>query len=408
MKSKLFIYFALQLKRNARMLPRVLALTLALVIAGGVAGYALYKNSVNDESKRLITIGIVCTDKNRLIETCIGTLNSFDSSRYSVKIEKMTEEEAHESLLAGAISGYIIVPDNYARDIYNGKDARLKYVSFRGASGIGMALISEVIGITAKASLESTNAIYGAQFYVRDHFPGMDPSDEGDRLFEKYAALMLTRQELYPARKLGVSGHTTMLVYLVCGLLLMFLLFWGVSSSPLFRRNGELSRMLNARKLGALGQISGEAGAYAALMALCVAPLIIIIKTAVLFLHADPGEFALLLSGKFIAAFFLGAVMLCMMQLFLYELARDSISAPLLQFLNAIVQGYICGCFYPQSFFPDGVRLFASHLPVGVSVRLLGGASSFAVAETVIYAALFFAASVLLRRHSILRWEARS
>ena len=165
---------------------------------------------------------------------------------------------------------------------------------------------------------------------------------------------------------------------------------------------------MSTQRLGAAGQISGEAGAYVALMALCVAPLFVTVKTAMRFLHTDPGEFALLLSGKFIAAYFLGAVMLCMMQLFLYELARDSISAPLLQFLNAIVQGYICGCFYPQSFFPDGVRLFASHLPVGVSVRLLGDASNFAVTETVIYAALFFTAAILLRRHSITRWETQS
>lgn len=390
------------------MLPRVLALTLALLLAAGAAGYTMYKSRVNDESKQLITMGIVSTDDSRLIEACVNAVNSLDSSRYAVKIEKMTEEEAQEKLLGGAISGYIVVPLHYAKDIYHGKDSRLAYVSISGASGIGMALISEIIGITAKAGLESANAIYGAQAYVRDHFPLKNALYEGERLFERYAALLLTRNELYSVKTVGVSGHSSMLTYLICGLMIMFLLFWGVSCSPLFRRNSELSCMLSTQGLFATGQIAGEAGAYVVLMVLCTAPVFAILKAANWLLPMNLGDFMSFLSGKFMAAYFLSALMLCMMQLFLYELAPNGIAAPLLQFLNAIVQGYICGCFYPQSFFPDGVRSFAAHLPVGVSVRLLGEASALSVVETLLYAALFFALSVYLRRRVIVRGEAPS
>ena len=390
------------------MLPRVLALTLALMIGAGAVGFMIYKNGVNDESKRLITMGIVGSDESKLIDACVNAVASLDASRYAVKVEKMTEEEARESLLNGCISGYIVVPDHYARDIYYGRDSRLQYVSMSGVSGIGMALIGEIIGLTAKSGLESTNAIYGAQFYVSDHFPQKNASDEGDRLFEKYAALMLTRQELYSVQTVGVSGHPSMIGYLLCGLLIMFLLFWGVSCSPLFRHSGELSCMLSTQGLGAVGQISGEAAAYMVLMVLCTFPVLAILKTAVWFFHIDLGEYALLLSGRFLAMYFLGAMMLSMMQFFLYQVAREGISAPLLQFLNAIVEGYICGCFYPQSFFPTGVRQIAAHLPVGVAVRLLGGVSGGSMLETALYAALFFGASVYLRRRAIKRWETQS
>ena len=389
-------------------MPRVLALTLALMLAGGAAGFMIYKNSMDDDAKQLITIGIVGSNESKLIDACVSALASLDSSRYAVKIQKMTEEEARGSLTGGAISGYIVVPDHYARDIYEGKDSRLQYVSMNGASGIGMVLISEIIGLTAKAGLVSANAIYGAEYYVRDHFPQLNASDAGDRLFEKYAALMLTRQELYSVSELGVSGQPSMLSYLLCGLLIMFLLFWGVSLSPLFRRNGELSAMLSAQGLGAAGQITGEAAAYAVLTVLCTAPVFAILGAAVRLLPVDLGFLSPLLSGGFIAAYYLGGLMLFMMQFFLYELTRDGISAPLLQFLNAVVQGYVCGCFYPQSFFPAGVRAVASHLPVGVAVRLMGGGSAAVIMETVLYAAFFFAASVFLRRRAIIRWEAPS
>lgn len=406
MNSKRFLYFLLQLKRKVKMLPRVLALTFALLIVGSAAGAAVYYYNMTDESKRLITIGIVGSDLDdgRLIDACVSALNSLGSSNFFIKLVKMTEDEAHDDLVDGAISGYIVVPFQYAENIYNGRDSRLKYVSVNGASGVVSALISEIIGLTAKAGLESTAALYGVENYVTDRYPQKKPTYEADRLFEKYAALMLTRRELYSVKTVGVSGHSSLLTYLICGLMIEFLLLWGVSCSPLFRRNGELSCMLSARGLGAAGQTAGEAGAYVILMALCAAPVFIVLKVAVWLLNVDTGDFALLLSGGFIASFFLCAIMLCMMQLLLYELVRDSISAPLLQFLNAVVQGYICGCFYPQSFFPAGVRAVASHLPVGVAVRLMGGASPDSIAETVAYTALFFFLAFVLRRRAIDKW----
>ena len=143
-------------------------------------------------------------------------------------------------------------------------------------------------------------------------------------------------------------------------------------------------------------------------MSLCTLPVFGIAKAASAVFRADLGEFAVLLSGRFAALYFLGAVMICLMQQFLYELSNDGISAPILQFLNAIVQGYICGCFYPISFFPEQVRVFTSHLPVGAAVRLLGETSKESIVETVIYAALFFALSVFLRYRLIKREETQS
>ena len=45
----------------------------------------------------------------------------------------------------------------------------------------------------------------------------------------------------------------------------------------------------------------------------------------------------------------------------------------LLQFLNAAVQGYLAGLFYPSSFFPEGMRRLGSLLPAGVSMDYLRG-----------------------------------
>ena len=67
------------------------------------------------------------------------------------------------------------------------------------------------------------------------------------------------------------------------------------------------------------------------------------------------------------------ALLLCLTQFLLFELAESAVSAVLLQFLNAAVQGYLAGLFYPASFFPEGMRRLGSLLPAGVSMGYLRG-----------------------------------
>ena len=66
-----------------------------------------------------------------------------------------------------------------------------------------------------------------------------------------------------------------------------------------------------------------------------------------------------------------------------------------------MAQGYICGCVYPYSFFPKGVRILGSLLPAGVAIRSFTGLLS-GEGGTWVFAALyalgFLALSVLLRR----------
>ena len=392
------------------MLPRVLALTLALLTALGAAGYSVYRSSISERDSSMITLGIAGEGEkdDRLIDVCVSSINSYESLKFAIKAVKLTEDEAEDLLRKNWISGYIVVPENYASDLYHGRDTKLKFVSDNSSTELGMMLVSEIIDNTAKAGIETTNAIYGAQNFVKDHFPNENPSAAGDKLFEKIAALMLTRHDTFRVKTLGIMGFSSLITYMICGLMIVYLLLWGVSCSPLFCRSDELYCMLSARKLGAFWQITGEAGSYVVLMAFCTLPVFGIAKIVTSALKIDLGEYARLLSGKNAALYFLSAVMICLMQVFLYELSRDGISAPLLQFLNAVIQGYICGCFYPLSFFPDGVRAVASHLPVGAAVRLLGEASVESLIETVLYTLAFFVLAVLLRRRSIEKREAQS
>ena len=94
------------------------------------------------------------------------------------------------------------------------------------------------------------------------------------------------------------------------------------------------------------------------------------------------------------------ALMLCAMQFLLFELAGGTVGGVLLQFLNAAVQGYLAGCFYPASFFPEKLCLVGAALPAGAGMRqmraLLLGESGASLAVW-LWLLLFLAATALLR-----------
>ena len=75
----------------------------------------------------------------------------------------------------------------------------------------------------------------------------------------------------------------------------------------------------------------------------------------------------------------------------------------LLQFLNTAVQGYLAGCFYPTSFFPEALQRVGALLPAGAGMNhlrsLLMQKASFASTAPVWgWMLLFLLVSVVLRR----------
>jgi ABC-type multidrug transport system permease subunit len=61
------------------------------------------------------------------------------------------------------------------------------------------------------------------------------------------------------------------------------------------------------------------------------------------------------------------------MQFFLYELVPSALGGALAQFLCAAAQGYVCGCFYPYTFFPEALQHLGAALPAGTALRYLSG-----------------------------------
>ena len=367
-------YLSLQLKRAARLVPQMLAVTLLLAVLTAMAGLMLARSRSQDSARRTLRIGVVGDEGESLIDESIDMLSSMDTSRFSIKLERMQPGEADSLLRRGSITGYLLVPDGFANALWYGDHLPLTYFSNNGGADVGTQLTQELVVTISALVMETENAVYGAQNMVRDRLPEERPGDAGDDLLLRYGTGILDRSRLYQLELTGVGDSLSLPGYYLCGILLLFVMLWSISCSPLFsRRSRELGQILNSDGFGAPGQIFSEFTAFLLLL---------------LFALLAAGLLAFLLLGRFgipipelqgrgespltMASWVLPpALMLCALAFLLYELSNSTVSGILLQFLNAAVQGYLAGCFYPSSFFPEGLRRVGALLPAGFAMRWL-------------------------------------
>ena len=398
-------YFGLQLKRAAALAPQMLAVTLLLAVLTALAALVLAKLDADDPSKQMIRLAVAGDEEEAILSDAVSLLESVDSSRFSIGFERMGEREASELLRRGKLQGYLLVPDGFARALWYGEHMPMTYYSASGGADVGAQLTRELVVSVSGLVLETENAVYGAQDLVQDKLPGVNASKAGDTLVYRYAAAILDRDRLYRIEELGAADSLSIPGYYLCGIGLLFVMLWSISCSPLFsRRSRELGQILSSDGFGAPGQIFSEFTAFLLLL---------------LFALLAAGLLAFLLLGRFgipipelqgrgespltMASWVLPpALMLCALAFLLYELSNSTVSGILLQFLNAAVQGYLAGCFYPSSFFPEGLRRVGALLPAGFAMRclrakLLAQPDPAALAGVWICFLLFLGLSLLVR-----------
>ncbi len=402
---RLSSYFGLQLKRAAKLIPQMLAVTLLLAALTALAALMLAKSSAEEASHKKIRLGVVGDEEESIIEEAIGMLGSMDTSRFSISLERMDPGEADRLLRRGRITGYLQVPEGFANALWYGDHLPITYFSNSAGADVGAKMTRELVVNISALVLETENAVYGAQNLVRDRIPEENASAAGDLLVVRYGTAILDRERLYDLELLGVADSLSLAGYYLCGITLLFVMLWSISCSPFFsRRSRELGQILQAEGLGAVGQVGSEFVSYLMLLflALAAAGLLAYLMLSRFGIpirelqETEKSAFALILR------FLPPALMLCALQFLLYELANSTVSAILLQFLNAAVQGYLSGCFYPSSFFPEGLRRFGALLPAGFGMRylsagLLSRPDPGAAAGVWIYLLLFLGLSLLVR-----------
>lgn len=370
------IYLLAQMKRVKKALPAVLIMTLLLTGCIALISKVMLIADSSSEKKQKVQIGLVGDISGSYLGFGISALQHLDSSRFAIEFIEMEEEEARDRLNHGTLSAFVIVPEGFVEAAVRGENMPLTYVSTSGSLRLGSMIMNELVNTISSLLTESQNAIYGMQNYLVNNGMSDIYWQATDELYLRFLDFILGRTSVYELEIMCLSGNLSMIGYYLCGFTVLFLLLWGIAGSPLYiKKDHALPALLSSKGQNTLSQMAGEFVAYFVLMATSFLLVIVLVAIAMgltgFTLPEWEREGIGILFGFYVKMLPVAAV-ICAMQLLLFELTSDMVSGILLQFLCALSLGYLSGCFYPISFFPESIQIVQPLLPTGVAVNYGG------------------------------------
>lgn len=385
-------YFCAQLKRLGRILVPVLLV--AAILFGCMMVIYDAISDMNQESQvtTKFQVGVVGTADDLYLQLGLKAMASIDTSRYSLELVEMEEEEAEKAMRRGTIAAFVVFPDKFLDTAFRGEIIPLKFVCTAGSVGLVSMIKDELTQMIETMLLEAQRGIYGT-WDAMDALE-LEGSATVNAISIEYAELVFRRGNVYKASTLGTFDGLGMEGYLVTGLcIVLFLLICLTFAPMMIRRDYALSRMLCAQGRGVFGQVLCDFGAY--LIGLAGIATVILLYL-VLWMGA-PVTFGMIMQALPVLLT-LGA-----MSFMMYELATDMVSGVLLQFFITLGLCFVTGCLYPITFFPESVQTLAMFLPTGlareqIALCILEDANSAITVALLGYSVLFFTLSVMVRR----------
>lgn len=361
-------YFKLQLKSIFKIFPAILLIMALTFGAIGTVGGLALKNSMDEEKKHKISIGVVGDIEDFYLDIGLHVLKNVDSARFYVDVAPMEEEEAKEKLEKREISGYLNVPYNYVENIYNGRNTPAKYITHNAPTGFGTIISNEVTLLVSDIVTESQNGMYSMQ-KIAGEYNSKNFWRNVEKLMFSYMDKLLARKNMYDVELLGVSDKLSLGGYYISGITILFILLFGISASRIFSmKNYAYARLLKMSGMKSYKQILCEYGSY-----FIVTMITLLLFATVFGIVVSNNSFGVPeLSGvgvincyAFLIKILPVIVMLTMMQMAIYECIPNVVGSVLAQFFIAIFIGYLSGCFYPNYFFPKIIQNVMLYLPLG-------------------------------------------
>lgn len=400
-------YFILQLKRAAKIFPSLLLSSLLLLLSLSLLAYLIFFMDDSEERNQKITIGLVGEARDSYLGIGMGIMKNMDASRFSVAFAQMEEEEARKKLRSGEIAGYVLVPEEFIEALGRGENIPLTYVSAAAGGALSDEIIREIADIISVTIMHSEKAIYAMQEYMLDHQSEGRLGEMTDRMNLRIIDMTLNRNRSYKAKIVEAFQKTPIAVYYFCGLLIFFLLIWGINASLLLlKKDAALYRLLNARGCNAFFQVSAEYGAFVILLFTLLLSLLLPVF-GLYSAFGDPRKWGFSIGmGSLILLLLPVILLIAALHFSLYEWIEGLIPAVLFAFILSVGLAYISGCFYPIGFFPEAVQRLSAVLPTGAGMLYLLAGIRFGEGGGLLplllsYTLLFLGAAVLRRRRRI-------
>lgn len=405
-------YLKLQIKRAFKIYPSILIITL-LTLASIVLTTTVILHQNSNKGQTKIQLGIVGDTSESYLGIGINALQSFDSSRFSIDFIEMDEETAKKSLINREISGYLKIPDNFITDILYGYNTPVEYVVLNENTGFETAIMREIADIASEWVTRTQSSVYGLKSATNDSGDSEAVKNLGDNITNMnltYIKHILGRSQSYEIQELGIADTISTEGYYICGLILFFLLIWGLSCNKLLIKNNlSIPRSLYARGIKSVWQLLCEFAGF------FVCTITTLLMLSVIFgLVAQNNNFgikelettSIFSSVMFIIKIIPVIIMISAMQMMIYELVPGTVNSVVLQFFVAIVLAYISGCFYPNYFFPDNIQKLSSLLPSGLGFSymrkcLTDTPITYEYASICLYTTIFALLTLLIRNYRI-------
>ena len=403
-------YLKAQLHRMLRRFPAIFLVTLLMLAALVGLAWVQYMSGREDDdfesiSRQKVSVAIVGDTSDDYLGIGIYAVEHMDSTRFTVNFIECPEDEARQLLEEEKIEAYLLVPEGFLDSVATAENIPVTLVLAGHEGGIGVELVRELAEMISRILTSSQTNIYAMQDTEVIH--GRDPYyyDDVASINLQYFDLILSREEMYNKETVEAVRTLSRLEYYLCSAVVLFLLLWGLNGTLLLTKSDmALPKLLQTRRLGAAWQVTLEWIAYSLLLLLT---LTIIIGGAAFGLQKAGVSFALPGPTDGTMSFLLAILPIvfstAMLQYFLCQLSDSPIVSLLLILLTSLILGYLSGCFYFLSYFPEEIQNLAIYLPTGMQLALLQNSileksQVFALKGLALYTALLWLASVLLRR----------
>ena len=389
-------YLIVQIKRLMRVLPVVVLFNFIMMI--GICAIFVLRVGIQEQDERKIGVGIVGNIDNKYMKLGVEMLNNMDSSRVSIKFESMDDSEAKKALREGQIIGYFKIDRDFIDGLENGENRPIVYVSSNG--GLMSELSKELASIFSVLIIDSERVIYAADEYLVDH-PVYDRVSANTEFNMWLIKNVLARGKIYDVENISVMGNISAIDGYVCGIITLFIMLSGVGLSGLLSGDKvSMLRVLKSKGLSYMSSIICEliiSTVYVMISMLILIGGFIIVKSFLLeksLLSID--------SFEFVSGILVVSIMFASMHIFIYELIDQRVVAVLIEILLGISLGYIGGCIYPLSVFPDLIQKVAIFLPSGAGMKLLISGMDYninimAITVLIIYTIMFIGGGYVLR-----------
>lgn len=369
-------YFSLQLKRNIKLYPTILIVTVITMCVLALGVYLIVSETIGTEDNQKIRVGVVGNLEDTTLGVGIEAIKNIDSSRFTIEIREMSRKEAEKALLNGEIHGFMDIPDGFIEGVMRGDNYPATYVVKKGAMNFGSIITGEIADAVSDWVIKSQSSIYSMHSLARDHGITKGMGAKNRQLNMEYIGLVLSRDEIYNIETIGVADDLGIGAYYLCALIVLMLMFWGISCFSIFAsKDMPLSKLLASRGIRPMHQVFCEFLSFGAITMITVsifAAVFSIVLSNVNIVGIEeigtPGVFDVIV---FVLKMLIPVMMICSMHVFVYEAVPNSVGAVLLQFLISVGLGYLCGCFYPNYFFPESIQNMASYLPTGLGFSYL-------------------------------------